>query len=90
METVLHVSFPKIGDYECKQGIVVPRARQGSPKGKGAGKSAFQKYKDEKPRDRNLKETHEVHEYEEAEDSAEAENEDDEHNELLGISRAKR
>jgi hypothetical protein len=81
METVLRVSFPKIGDYERKQGIVVPRVRQGFSRGKGAGKSAFQKQY-EKPRDRNLKETHEMHEYEEAEDSAEAENEDDEQNEV--------
>ncbi len=51
------------------------------PVEKDAGKLAFQKPY-EKPRDRNLEETHEVHEYEEAEDSAEAEGEDDEQNEV--------
>ena len=81
METVLRVSFPKIGDYERKQGMVVPRARQGLSGGKSSGRTVFRK-KDgqyDKPRDtKPFKDTHEVHECDDVLEDSEAENEEDE------------
>ena len=78
----MRVSFPKIGDYERKEGIFVPRSRQGFPGGKGVGRTVFWK-KDDKPRDPwSFKETHEVRECEDVPENSEGENEDDEQDEV--------
>ena len=72
METVLRVSFPRIGDFERKQGLVVPRARQGY-RAESTNRPVF-KRNDAKSRDgRYKRDTKTVHECEDLQEDTDEE-----------------
>ena len=76
METVLRVSFPRIGDFERKQGLVVPRARH-EYRAESTNHPAF-KQNGDKPRDgRYKKDTKTVHECDDVQVDTDEECEDD-------------
>ena len=82
METVLRVSFPRIGESERKLGLVVPRARQGL-RGDLHDNRVVLKRNDDKVRDGCYRDTKTVHECEEVPEYLEEVGDEDDNEVLL-------
>ena len=77
METVLRVSFPRIGESERKLGLVVPRARQGL-RGEVHDNRPVSKRNDDRTREGRYRDTKTVHECDDVQEYTEEDGEEDE------------